>query len=284
MNANLPSNPPKYETWLAEARKELKDVGIASYRLDSEIILAHTVKQPRSFLHAHPETRMTDREYEIANARLELRLEHVPVAYIIGHKEFYGRRFMVTTATLIPRPESEALIELLREVQPKSESLLTISEQLVDVGTGSGCLGITAKLEFPHYDVTLIDNSRHALTVAERNIKQCKADVTTLRSDLLAQYPYTADVIIANLPYVDESWERSRDTDHEPTAALFAGDNGLALIKKLITQTHVALASQGHVILEADPRQHEAIIHFAKQNQLKHLTTLGYGLLFQKTI
>lgn len=136
------------------------------------------------------------------------------------------------------RPESEALIELLKEVMPKNEALIQERPlRLVDVGTGSGNLGITAKLLCPELDVTLIDASRHALTIAETNAESLHADVEALQSDLLSDYPFVADYIIANLPYVDPEWERSPETDHEPDSALFAANHGLALIFELIAQT-----------------------------------------------
>lgn len=283
MNENLQLPTLPVNEWVAQATAELTAVGIPSARLDAELILAHTLRKNRSYLHAHPDAIIDDRQIEIANARLALRLERVPVAYIIGHKEFYGRPFHVTSATLVPRPESEALIELLKKVAPSNTQLLT--EQpltLVDVGTGSGILGITAKLLYPELDVTLLDISRHALSVAEQNARELHADVTVLRSDLLAGYPFTADIIIANLPYVDPEWERSPETNHEPAEALFAAKHGLALILELLIQTKTGLARGGFLILEADPEQHPAIIANAKQHGLVPVDSDGYGLAFQK--
>ena len=126
--------------WLRTSVDLLNTKGIPSARLDAELLLSHTLRKNRTWLHAHGDEALDVRAQEIANARLDLRLDRVPIAYIIGHKEFYGRRFAVTTSTLIPRPESEAMIELLQTIPMKPRS------KLVDVGTGSGCLGITAKL------------------------------------------------------------------------------------------------------------------------------------------
>jgi release factor glutamine methyltransferase len=216
MSANLPS-APTVSDWLAEATRQLVFNDVPSARLDAELLLAHTLRQPRTWLHGHGDDTLEARAVEIANARLDLRLDRVPVAYIIGHKEFYGRRFKVTTSTLIPRPESEALIELINKALPKNESLLSENPlKLVDVGTGSGILGITAKLEHPELDVTLADVSRHALKVAEQNAHTLHADVTPVQSNLLANYPFVADIIVANLPYVDPEWERSPETTSLP--------------------------------------------------------------------
>lgn len=273
------------QEWLTQAASTLQGAGIASSRLDAELLLAHTLRKPRTWLHAHTDDVLTGRQLEIADARLDLRLDRVPIAYIIGHKEFYGRPFKVTTATLIPRPESEDLIDLIKQTVPRNEALFSGSPtRLVDVGTGSGILGITSKLEFPELDVTLLDVSRHALQVADENAKQLKADVTLMQSDLLAQYPYRADIIVANLPYVNPEWERSPETDHEPSLALFADNNGLALIFELLEQTTVSLVPGGKIILEADPEQHDAIIARAAQYKLVHTATVSYGVLLEKVI
>lgn len=269
--------------WLRTAAAELQAAGIPSARLDAELLLAHTLRKPRTWLHGHSDDTLDSREREIARARLDLRLDRVPVAYIIGHKEFYGHTFKVTTATLIPRPESEVLIELLKEALPKNERLIAERPlRLVDVGTGSGNLGITAKLEHPELDVALVDVSRHALIVADDNADALHADVELLQSDLLASYPFVADVIIANLPYVDPEWERSPETNHEPASALFALNNGLALIFELIAQTKEKLALNGKLILEADPEQHPAIIKEAVKYGFVLHEQRDYGLLLDK--
>lgn len=271
--------------WLVEAARQLTLADIPSARLDAELLLSHTIRKPRTWLHGHGDEPLSERHKEIANARLDLRLDRVPIAYIIGHKEFYGRPFKVTAATLIPRPESETIIELVTEALPKNSSLLAEKPlRAVDVGTGSGNLGITSKLEHPELDVTLIDVSRHALTVAEENAKALQADVDTLQSDLLAAYPFAADIIIANLPYVDIEWERSPETDHEPASALFAEDHGLALIFELIEQTKEKLVIGGSLILEADPEQHSAIIKKAVIHGLVLHKQDGYGLLLNKVV
>ena len=271
------------QDWLSTATGVLTNADIPSARLDAEIILAHTIRKPRTYLHAHGDEPLTSRQEEIANARIDLRLDRVPIAYIIGHKEFYGRKFKVTTATLIPRPESEALIELLRATLPLTQPLIIDQpRRLVDVGTGSGALGITAKLEFPELDVTLIDTSRYALAVAKENAATLDTPVTLLQSDLLSAYPFVADTIIANLPYVDATWHRSPETNHEPAEALFADNHGLALIFELLAQTREKLARGGTLILEADPAQHAALQIEAVRYGLLFKKNLGYGLCFNK--
>lgn len=263
--------------WLEDATQQLTHAGIRSARLDAEIILAHTLLKSRTFLHAHPEFSLDPHRRDIADARLQLRLDRTPIAYIVGHKEFYGRLFKVTPATLIPRPESEDMITLLKEIAPKDQSI-----HIADIGTGSGILGITAKLELPHAHVTLLDISQHALTIARKNAEKLGADVAISRSNLLDSYVSQTDIILANLPYVDPSWQRSPETDHEPEVALFAEDNGLKLIKKLILQSPSRLAAAGYLLLEADPRQHQEIITTGKQHGFSHRKTQNFIVCLQK--
>ncbi|MEP6710596.1 MAG: peptide chain release factor N(5)-glutamine methyltransferase [Candidatus Saccharibacteria bacterium] len=281
MNENLQPPVPTINTWIADATAQLKDAQIDSARLDGELLLAHTLKKPRTYLHAHGDDPLTLRMQEIADSRLLLRLDRVPLAYIIGHKEFFGRNFKVTPATLIPRPESEDIIHILKEQMPKSVALLPSGKRLIDVGTGSGCLGITAKLELPELDVTLLDISTHALNVAEENAQALHANITTIRSDLLQSYPFTPAFILANLPYVDPDWELSPELQHEPALALFAAENGLSLIRKLIEQSSELLQQTGILLLEADARQHDAIITIAKSHGFRLVETRGLILHFE---
>lgn len=264
------------------ATRELKKADITSARLDAELILAHTIRKPRTYLHAHGDEELSDRDEAIADARLQLRREHTPVAYIIGHKEFYGRRFKTTPAALIPRPESESMIELLKTVIPENLPLVVEYKKLVDVGTGTGCLGITAKLEWPELDVTLIDTSRQALNLAAENAKLLHADVRTVQNDLLRAYGSPIDIILANLPYVDRDWEVSPETHAEPELALYADDEGLAVIRQLINQAAQLLTPNGSLILESDDRQQAAIIQICTAHGLKHQASLGLATHFIK--
>ncbi len=276
--------------WLRDAAEMLASAGIPSALLDAEIILAHTLRKSRTWLHAHSDDSISLRELEIANARLDLRLDRTPIAYIIGHKEFYGRRFLVSPSVLIPRPESETLITLLQGLTLQNYNSLEEKTEakkrrvvLFDVGTGSGCLGITAKLEHPELHVFLIDISRHALVVAQKNADILRADVSIVTNDLLTPHsglPAHTDIIVANLPYVDREWERSPETRHEPSIALFADRHGLALIDKLLQQSASYLSPAGHLVLEADPSQHHHIIEKARLFGYEHRATDGYCIVF----
>lgn len=270
------NNNASIASWLTRAVSRLHSYAIDSARLDAELILAHTVHKPRTWLHAHPEHLLTKAQIDIVNARLKLRIDRVPLAYIIGHKEFYGRLFHVTPATLIPRPESEVIISLL------SQFITPTHRTLLDVGTGSGCLGITAKLEHPKLEVALSDISDAALKVARDNARQLRADVTTTTSDLFTHISGRFDIIIANLPYVDHSWDVAPDLAHEPASALYADEDGLAIIKQCLSRAHTHLSSHGYLLLEADPCQHTTIITYAQNLGYHHQTTDGYCLVLTR--
>lgn len=274
--------------WLQVATKKLQNSGVSTARLDSELLLAHILEVDRTWLHAHGDESLTAQQFTELERLIKRRLNREPIAYITGKKEFYGREFIVTPDVLIPRPESEAMIDLLKSLHPAILAKTPRSKEqifLIDVGTGSGCLGITAKLELPELNVMLSDISRTALTIARENAERFRADVRLLESYLLSNLqPLASSVhyILANLPYVDESWERSPETDHEPALALFAEQRGLELIYKLLDQTPKVLASGGYILLEADPEQHAAIITRGQQNGLRLEAIRDYIVILHK--
>ncbi len=224
-------------------------------RLDAELILARILGKDRTFLHAHPEYNLSTAEVEQANAAASRRSLGEPLAYILGHKEFYGRIFTVTRDTLVPRPETEALIEVIKSLKP---------HKILDVGTGSGCIAVTLALELPNSQIDAIDISLKALAAARQNAENLGADVNFFQSNLLENIAGQYDLIVANLPYVDASWDwLSRELAFEPQNALYADDGGLALIKQLIAQAPAHLKAHGYLILEADRSQHKKIADFS---------------------
>ena len=246
-------------SWLNLATKQID-------RLDAELILANSIHKERIFLHGHPEYELSEREKAKADQDLSRRKKSEPLAYILGYKEFYGRNFRVTPDTLIPRPETEALIDIIKSLPlvtsfPKSEPL-----EILDVGTGSGCIAITLALELPESQITAIDISTKALDCAQYNIDHLGAtNISTKKSNLLDSVSGKYDVIVANLPYVDRNWDwLDRETlAYEPDSALYADDGGLQLIKQLIVQAPKNLKNGGYLILEADRSQHQKICNFA---------------------
>jgi len=214
--------------------------------------------------------------------------EHYPKAYKDGFCDFYGRDFLVDERVLIPRPETEFVVDMVlglcgRAVLPgvlAPKAVLPTNLRILDVGTGSGCLATSLKLELPDSYVMAVDISDEALTLARENAERLKARVNFLRSDLLNDVSGRFDVIVANLPYVDRNWDwLGAEIKYEPELALYAENDGLELIKKLITQVVEKKAAK-YLLLEADPCQHEAIKKYASDFHLKHIETRGFILEF----
>lgn len=255
--------------WLLVVTKKLSAAGVNSAPLDAQLLLANTLGKSLEYLLAHPETELqspTLRKLEQVALR---RANREPLAYILGKKEFYGRDFIATPDVLIPRPESESFIDLIKELSPKT---------VVDIGTGSGCLAITAKLELPNTQVIAVDIDKSALKIARVNAKRHKAKVEFIKSDLLDSLPssiYRPLSIIANLPYVDKSWKVSPEIGFEPSQALYADKSGLDLIQKLIVQARKYLTANDFLLIEADLRQHQDIDEYARQHSLSLLKKDG---------
>lgn len=248
--------------WLALAARQLDAAGIDSARLDSELLLTHALKIPRTALHAHPDTPIPAPLLPVLDAMLSLRVIRVPLAYIVGHREFYGRLFSVSPSVLIPRPETEDFITILKT--------LPVPDTIIDVGTGSGALAVTIALEFKDAQVYATDISSRALAVARQNALTYQTNVNFVHSDLLSEFgdiTFTGrTAIVANLPYVAGTDQRSPETDHEPAEALFADRDGLALIETLIDQAAALLHAEDYLLLESNPDQQPAIAAHANES------------------
>ena len=213
---------------------------------------------------------------------------NLPKAYKLGRQNFYGRDFLVTPDVLIPRPETEQIIDAVLNLAGKpylpgvkpGKNQLPESPVILDVGTGSGCIAITLKKELPNAQVYATDISESALKVAQKNAQNHGVSIHFIISHLLDNVKFTPNTIVANLPYVDETWDwlDKEALSHEPKTALYAEDHGLKLIKELITQ--FTAQNIPRLILEADPCQHEQIIDFAIKKGLQHLETRGFILTF----
>jgi release factor glutamine methyltransferase len=243
---------------LKNAQETLAESSILSPRLDCEILLSSLMGVDRSYLIAHNDEFVRTGTIDKFNYMVMRRLKREPIAYIVGSKEFYGRNFIVTPNVLIPRPETEQIIDFVKNA-PLSKSIL-------DVGTGSGAIAITLDLEIQSAKITASDISDKALAAAKENAAMLNSEINFNKSDLLTNIDDKFDIIVANLPYVDPEWETSPETIYEPKIALFADDAGLDLIKKLISQSKNNLSPKGIIVLEMDTRQINAIIEFAKNH------------------
>ena len=204
-------------------------------------------------------------------------MHHEPIAYIRGFSEFFGRKFLVTPQVLIPRPESETIIQTMKSLK------LPTHASIADIGTGSGALAITAMLELPGTIVDAYDISEGALHIARKNAEALHATINCIKGDLLTRPIAVYDLILANLPYVSRTQNVSTDTKFEPAIALYSDDDGLAHIHRLLDQLDdTRIHSDGYVILEAEPRQHDRIIAIAKKNGFKEVLREGFIVLLQK--
>lgn len=216
----------------------------------------------------------------------------LPEAYKRGYQDFYGRDFIVTQDVLIPRPETETIIDEVKLLagkpylpgMKKPQRQLSEKPLILDVGTGSGCIAIILKLEIPEAEVVGLDISESALNIARNNAEKLGASVDFVHSDLLKDYRgKKPDVIVANLPYVDKKWEwlDMEALGCEPELALYAKERGLALIFELVSE--VKNLKNVWFVFEADPCQHVEIIKYAEKRGLKHQKTSGFQLVFCKS-
>lgn len=209
-----------------------------------------------------------------------------PVAYQQGLADFYGREFIVNPNVLIPRPETEAIVDMVLNLLGKpylpgvkpGVAKLGQDSRILEVGTGSGCIAITLKLEAPELDIVATDISEDALVVAQKNAEKFGAEIELEKADLLNGISFIPDLVIANLPYVDREWDwiDKKALSYEPETALYADNHGLELIYKLIDQ--VAERAIPNLILEADPCQHENIVDYATRLVYSLAEKRGFAL------
>ncbi|GAC1394218.1 MAG: peptide chain release factor N(5)-glutamine methyltransferase [Ktedonobacteraceae bacterium] len=245
-----------------QGRQLLIQAGQDSDRLDTQLLLEHVVGIDRAILYAHPEREVTAEQERQFFSLIERRIHGEPIAYIIGHEEFYGLDFLVDKRVLIPRPETEMLVE--RALLIVREKLANRQTPLVaDIGTGSGAIPITLAVEEPRLPyLYAVDISEEALAVAQQNCQRHHVEqrVLLLHGDLLAPLPEPIDILIANLPYVgtDEVDVMTPDVlGYEPHQALFSGPNGLDLLQRFFEEARKPgkLNAHGVMLLEIGYRQ-----------------------------
>lgn len=271
-------------SWLKGAKAQIA-------ALDAELIALEVFalgNADRSWLVTHDVVKVTTEMRQKADRMVKRRAAGEPLAYILGAKEFYGRMFEVSPDVLIPRPETETLVELAKGLElPKRARFL-------EVGTGSGCLAVTLALEFPQASVLATDISEVAIRMALANDVKFEGRVEFYQSDLLEDLPLFPgnerhfDVVVANLPYVNPAWDwlDRRSLAYEPELALYAGEeNGLSLYRKLLRQLRARQVTDGwtldYLILEADPAQQADLTSMAKKWNFELVKLDGFGVLFE---
>jgi release factor glutamine methyltransferase len=250
---------PSLHEQVAEASRALVDAGIpaSGARLDAEVLARHVLGWDRAALLARGREPGPDDFGPRFGALIARRAAREPVALIVGHREFWGLEFEVTSDVLIPRPETEFLVEAA--LAQARHSAVT---RLVDVGTGSGCVAVALAVELPSAHVIATDVSAGALAVARRNAERHRvADrVTFVRTDLLAGLAVRTNLIVSNPPYVPSAAVLQPEVGrHEPHQALFGGGDGLAIMRRLLDAAPANLVPGGRLIVEFGDGQEEAL-------------------------
>jgi release factor glutamine methyltransferase len=244
---------------LADGAAQLQGI-TANPRRDAELLLLRVLDRDKAFLLSHPDAALALEEAAQYDAWLRRRAMHEPIQYILGEQEFFGLTFAVTPDVLIPRPETEHLVEALLARVPGDGTL-----SIADVGTGSGAIAVALAHALPQAQITALDISCAALSVARRNAETHHVGdrVRFLESDLLSAMGHDRfDAIVSNPPYISEADRASLEAqvrEYEPAGALFAGPSGLEVYERLIPEAHRALKPGGWLLMEIGQGQRDAL-------------------------
>lgn len=239
-------------------------------RLDAQLLLLHTLERPlhdRAWLQAHDSDMLPTQLINVYETLVQRRLSGEPVAYITGEKEFFGLSLQVDARVLVPRPDTETLVEwALQALQSTTQA------RVVDLGTGSGAIALALKHSRPDLNVTAVDASSEALTVARANAKRLALDVELAQSNWLEGVSGKFDLIVSNPPYIALEDQHLSDLNHEPQQALTSGEDGLDDIRKIVAQAAPRLSKSGWLLLEHGYDQAETVrqlLHHAGFSQVQ---------------
>ncbi|MCK6629392.1 MAG: peptide chain release factor N(5)-glutamine methyltransferase [Anaerolineae bacterium] len=261
---------------LEKAIHRLAAAGCDTPRLDAEVLLAHSLGRERTWLYLHFSDPLDENQANKIEALLRRREQREPVAYIVGHKEFFGLEFEVNPHVLIPRPETELLVETALEIYDLRFTIYdfnTTSDSsqftIADIGTGSGCIAVSLAKHLPSVSIFALETSPAALSLARRNAEKHEVadSITFLSGDLLARLTEPVDLIVSNPPYVSRSElaaampEVSR---YEPHLALDGGEDGLDVIRLLLPQAREKLKPGGSLLVEIGSTQGPAVRQLAQ--------------------
>ncbi len=257
---------------LRETIQRLTVAACDTPRLDAELLLAYTLNKDRSWLYRYPDYALKAEQITSFLSLLKRRVQREPMAYIVESKGFFGLDFWVNRHVLIPRPETELLIEtaLVKTNAILNKRVDNIKKlSIVDVGTGSACIAVSLAKYVPQATLTAVDISAPALLVAQHNAKQhgLSQQIAFLQGDLLSPLAEPADMIVSNPPYVSRSalaLTMPEVNQYEPTAALDGGPDGLDIIQRLLKQAVELLQPTGCLLIEIGFDQGQAILDLAK--------------------
>ena len=251
--------------WLDEAKVTLINTDTPS--IDSMVLLCDALDKNSAWVLAHWGEEVDPGTSKKLDVLLSRRQKQEPLAYIRGKQEFYGRDFYVDKRVLVPRPESETMVELAKKLCNKDTRII----QVADVGCGSGALGISLALETPRINLSMYDISEEALAVARRNATSHKIAAQYYCGNLLEPSQNRYDLLLCNLPYVPDDYEINEPARHEPAIAIFAGIDGLELYRTLFEQLSSGEYGTPMVLTESLIFQHEELQQIAD--------TYGYTLV-----
>lgn len=288
----------------------LKERGVDTPRLDGELLLSHTLKVDRIHLYTNHDRPLTSQERAALRKQIVERANGKPVAYLTGKKEFWTREYQVDSRVLVPRPETEFLVEegikILKNLQPHHQELVA-----ADVGTGSGCIAISMAEEVPQVKVLAIDISAPALEVAAINVEAAGLEerITLSKDDLLASVPeQSLDLIVSNPPYIPDLQNKTHpktgpqastpETElaaahqwvlrHEPPISLLAGPDGLQVYKRLLPQAFEKLKNDRHCLVEIGMGQKDEVVRigegtgFTLEETVQDLAGIPRVIIFKK--
>ena len=248
---------PVLRTVIQDTHQKLEAAGIPDARLEAEVLVMNVMRMARQSIFAEQDTEVTGQQQTALDAFLERRYQREPLAYILGQREFYGINVTLTPAVLIPRPETEGLVEhalMMALMGMESQDLV-----IADVGTGSGAIAINLAIHLPAAKIFAVDVADAVLDVAAYNVRVhgVTERVSLAIGDLLDAVPEPLDLIVANLPYIptDRIPTLQPEVQQEPALALDGGPDGLDLIRRLLTQAEEKLKETGIILLEMDPDQ-----------------------------
>lgn len=215
--------------------------------MEAEILLAHVLQVPRPFLFSHDDFLLTNENWSQYRKLCQQRQQGEPIAYLLGYKEFWSLDFEVNANTLIPRPETELLVEITLNNLPKTGTFL-----IADLGTGSGVVAIAIAKERPHWQIVAADISPAAIEVAKRNVaRHSLKNVALVQSDWCLALPaFRFDAIVSNPPYIAKDDPHLAQLQFEPQMALCSGEDGLQAIRRIVCQSRRFLQKNGLLLLE----------------------------------